>query len=173
MKTIRQMSERTQDELTRLHRLEIAAWETGQIETAVTCRLRWVDLYRATDGCSSPQPRLIVQAGGTLQGRRVGSARAWREKQNARPLVAVKKSREVVWADSGGGVHAYYVLTLACGHEVEDYNISPDGKEAKRRRCHACGDAILEASKTGPDEITLESTAENVECPSYDKFRLA
>jgi hypothetical protein len=173
MKRIAEMPRRTQDELARLHRLEIAAWETGQIETAVTCRLRWVTLYLEADGCSSPQPRLIVTSGGTAQAHRVKSVKAWKEQNSARPLVAVKKSREVLYSDNAGNPHCYYILTLACGHEVVDYTIDPSSPAAKRRRCKECGDAILEARHSDQTELTLEETAETVECPSYDTSQSA
>jgi hypothetical protein len=172
VKRIAEMPRRTQDELARLHRLEIAAWETGQIETAITCKLRWCDLYREADGCSSPQPRLIVTSGGTAAARRVNSAKRWKQENTARPLVAVKQSREVLYSDNAGNPHCYYVLTLACGHQMTDYAIDPTTPAPKRRRCKECGSAIIEAREPVTQEQPLKLAAEQKQCPSYEPFRL-
>jgi hypothetical protein len=167
MKTLAEMPRGTQEELTRLHHKEIAAYEIGQTATAVTCRLRWVALYLEAGGCSSPQPQFVVTSGGTAQANRRKTAKAWKEEQDARPLVAVTKSQEVIWSDNAGVPHCYYVLTLACGHQVEDHAIDPTANPAKRRRCKECGTAILEARHAEQNETLAEKPAEIVECPNY------
>lgn len=172
MKRLEQLSQSTQDELNRLHRREITAWGTGQVEVATTCRLRWVALYLEAKGCSSPQPRLIVTTSGVTQARRRATVKGWKEEKDARPLIAVKQSREVLYSDAQGVPHCYYVLTLACGHDVIDYAVDPNTPAPKRRRCKECGAAILEARHSQESKATLTATAEGLECLSFDKSRL-
>lgn len=173
MRTLRAMPAKVVMELTRLHQQEIAAYETGQMETYVTCRLRWAKLYLEADGVASPAPQLMLTVGNTVQGKRIVSKKRWQESQEARPLVAIKKVRLVTWTDKAGALHYYHHETLACGHEYENFAVDADTPAAKRRKCKQCGSAVMEARQLATEQTAAATSPELVVCQSLSTSRLA
>jgi hypothetical protein len=135
-------------ELLRLREIEERAWKSGDVESVVTCRLLWCELYLASGGIHSPALKELPARLDAARLRGPTQRELWRRRLAARPLVAIVRRRRVTWHDRSGAPHYYYKLLLACGHEVTDYAIFPDQPLPRRRRCAACGEIRFHAAPT-------------------------
>ena len=146
MKHPSNLSPETMRELMRLDRLSHTASNRGDWMTAATCKVRWVELYRAAGGTDSPTPPVVLTELQAKGHRTVEHTPKWRIRQKLSPLVAILQVEEKRFRNEAGHENNYFVEHLSCGHE----NIWSDGWEypnrSKHRRCKECGDHKLIAA---------------------------
>lgn len=103
----------------------------------------WLEVCEAYYGADSLPAREILRGTTAVVGPTAGSRPRWFIEKYSRPLLPVvgRVSRRLDSGESGAGVVIHYDL-LSCGHQVEVFDIGPDHKPAKHRRCKKCVNAL-------------------------------
>ena len=136
----------TERELFRLDRLANAARNRGDLVTEATCKIRWVELYRATGAVDSPAPKVILSELQEKRHRTMEHVPMWRIRQRLSPLVAIVRVEEKRYQNARGGPDNYFIEHLSCGHQHVWCEGLDYPNRSKRRRCKECGDAAMLAT---------------------------